>query len=56
MNACDYELKMYYSREFDLTDSERQIYRWGGHATNILKYRVPETVASGETQKIQISL
>ena len=52
MNECQYDLKMYYAREFDLNDDERTIYRWGGHVTNILKYNIPDLTASGETKKI----
>lgn len=47
MNACDYDLKMFYAREFELTNSERTVFRWGGHVTNILKLQVNSTTAVG---------
>lgn len=54
MNECSYDLRAYYAQEFELSDSERMVFRWGGHVTNILKYRVPETTSIGETQKFEV--
>ena len=54
MNECTYDLKQFYAQEFNLTDSERMVYRWGGHVTNILKFRVPATTATGVTNKFEI--
>ena len=54
MNECTYDLKQFYAQEFNLTDSERKVYRWGGHVTNILKFRVPATTATGVTNKFEI--
>ena len=56
MNECTYDLRPYYAKEFNLTDSERTVFRWGGHSTNILKYKVPENTAYGATEKFEISI
>ena len=54
MNECTYDLRAYYAQEFELNESERMVFRWGGHVTNILKYKVPEVTSIGETQKFEI--
>lgn len=54
MNECTYDLRAYYANEFELIDGERMVFRWGGHVTNILKYKVPETTSIGTTQKFEI--
>ena len=33
MNECDYEIKPHYAEVYDLEDSERMVFRWGGHST-----------------------
>lgn len=55
MNACDYDLRMFYAREFEIADSERTLYRWGGHSTVIVKYKVPTTSSSGAIRKFDIN-
>ena len=54
MNECTYDLRAFYANEFELIDGERMVFRWGGHVTNILKYKVPETTSIGTTQKFEI--
>ena len=54
MNECTYDLRAYYANEFELVDGERMVFRWGGHVTNILKYKVPETTSIGLTEKFEI--
>ena len=56
MNECDYDLKMFYAREFELNESERTVYRWGGHVTNILKLWVDSTTAVGKTNKFELAI
>jgi len=55
MNACHYDLRMFYAREFEIADSERTLYRWGGHSTVLLKYKVPSTSSSGSVRKFEIN-
>lgn len=45
--ACTYDLKSYYVTEYDLAQNDKQTFRWNGTSTNILKYTVPRTTASG---------
>ena len=46
---------MNYAREYRLNDGKRQIYRWGGHETNIFKYPVPPKLGTLlETEKFEI--
>ena len=47
MNECTYDLRAYYANEYELIEGERMVFRWGGHVTNILKYKVPETTSIG---------
>lgn len=45
--ACTYDLRSYYVTEYDLPQNTQTPYRWNGTSTNILKYTVPRTTASG---------
>ena len=56
MNECTYDLRAYYANEFELEEGERMVFRWGGHSTNILKYKVPDVTEVGATQKFEISM
>lgn len=54
---CQFDIKMNYAREYKLNSGKRQIYRWGGHETNILKYPVPPKLGANlETEKFEIHL
>jgi hypothetical protein len=46
-DACTYDLRSYYVTEYTLAQNEEVAYRWNGTSTNILKYSVPRTTASG---------
>jgi len=54
MNECTFDLKMSYASDLELEDSERTLFRWGGHSTNILRYKVPNTTSAGLTKKFEI--
>ena len=55
VKECLFDIKMNYAREYRLNEAKRQIYRWGGHETNILRYQVPEKLGPLlETQKFEI--
>lgn len=47
-------MRMFYAREFEIADSERTLYRWGGHSTVILKYKVPENTSTASVRKFLI--
>jgi len=46
VNECSYDLKMNFAREYTLYDSKRQIYRWGGHETNLFRFNVPAKIGA----------
>ena len=54
INECTYDLRSYSAREYEVVDGERTLFRWGGHATNIVKYKVLDTSSNGPTQKFDI--
>ena len=45
-----------YAEEFELVDLERTVFRWGGHSTSIIKYKVPSAVSLGTPTSFDISL
>ena len=56
MNECQYDLRTYYAPEIDITNASREVYRWGGHSSNILKYSIPLISDYGTTEQIDIRI
>jgi len=44
---CNFDLKSFYAQEYTLAQDATDVFRWGGTSTNIFKYQVPRTTASG---------
>lgn len=54
---CSFDLKSFYTNEYELPQDSTSVYRWGGTSTNIFKYRVPaSTQSGGETGRWTIEI
>jgi len=41
MRECDYSIRAYYAEEVEVAELARTTYRWGGHSTALVKFKIP---------------
>ena len=56
MQECDYSIRAYYAEEVEVPELERTTYRWGGHSTALVKFKIPlmSKKEGSRTQSVEV--